>query len=163
MKIILFLFVCIIVNGQTKNDFKINEQNLLKKNIVNKTFIYGKWNENEGTETHLTYLGEVKTKNGVVYKIMTSIWYWGSSHRATSRILIFNNKNKYYGNYSLGMTYEIPDELKNGNLIYSFDRMDNCSEISNTIINLNDGLPKEIFIKCKNGIGDFHSLEIETK
>ena len=162
MKIILFFFVCLFVNGQTKKDFKRYEQNLLKQNIINKTFIYGKCNENDGTETHLTYLGKVKTKDGVLYKIMTSIWYWGS-RRATSRILIFNNKNKYYGSYSLGMTYEIPDELKNGNLIYYFDRKDDCKEISKTTINLNNGLPKEIFIKCKDGMGDIYSLEIEIK
>src|SRR3569623_916124 len=49
--------------------------------------------------THLTYLGSLRTKKGGRYKIINSVWIWGQSHRATNRILIFNARNKYLGNY----------------------------------------------------------------
>ena len=156
--LLFLLFVFFISRGQT-NDNAIR-QKVLKNNIVNKTFIFGKWTEKGGTETYLTYLGKVKTKDGKTYKIMNSIWYWGLSHRATSRILIFNQDNTYYGNYGLGMTYEIPDKLENGKLFFTYDKKDNCDCKAKTEINLNNGLPKEIFIKC-NKSGDFYSLDIE--
>jgi hypothetical protein len=161
MKNILFFLCVFFANAQTKIATNHNYQVVLNKNIENKTFIYGKWNEKDGTETHLTYLGKVKTKKGKTFKIMTSIWYWGKSHRATSRILVFNDQNQYYGNYCLGMTYEIPDKLENGNLIFKYNKGETCDKESKTIIDFKNGLPNQIFIKCKNGMGDFYNLNIE--
>ena len=156
--ILFLLFVSLISTGQT-NDNSIR-QKVLKSNLANKTFIFGKWTEKGGTETHLTYLGKVKTKDGKTFKIMNSIWFWGLSHRATSRILIFNQNNKYYGNYGLGMTYEIPDKLENGKLFFTYDKKDNCNCNAITVLNLKNGLPNEIFIKCKD-LGEFYSLDVE--
>ena len=74
-------------------DHKIRQLVLLN-GIRDSVYIFGKWNENSGTETHLKYLGDVLTKKGMKLKILTSVYYWGKSHRATSRILIFNVKNQ---------------------------------------------------------------------
>ena len=55
--IILINSVCF---GQT-NDTNIR-QNVLKNNQSNEVFIFGKWNKNGATETHLKYLGLIRTK-----------------------------------------------------------------------------------------------------
>lgn len=60
---------------------QVNDGNIrlkvLRKNIIGKEFIFGKWNVKGGTETHLKYLGQVKTSTGKIYKIMNSVWIWG--------------------------------------------------------------------------------------
>ena len=66
---------------------------VLEKDSIGKEYVFGKWNKMKSTETHLKYLGKVVTKKGRTLKIMTSIWIWGLSGRATYRILIFNDKN----------------------------------------------------------------------
>ena len=73
---------------------QVADQNIrlqvLQKGIVDSTSIFGKWTESGNTETQLTYLGRVTTKHGHTFKIVNSVWIWGLSQRATSRILIFN-------------------------------------------------------------------------
>jgi hypothetical protein len=147
-----FILIDISVSGQ------VNDQNIrqvLEKSIIDSQFIFGKWTENGETETHLKYLGHVKTKSGQTYKIINSSWFWGLSHRATSRILIFNGRNRYVGNYYLTMTYDLPVKLRNGKLI--FNNIDNdCNKELTTVINLLNGLPKQFFLKCKNKYGNIY-------
>lgn len=50
---------------------------VLEKSIVGKKFTFGKWDEKGNDELQLTYLGKIKSRNKT-YKIMNSIWYWGS-------------------------------------------------------------------------------------
>ncbi|MFB9078708.1 hypothetical protein ACFFWB_15055 [Flavobacterium procerum] len=100
--LIKMFFILIIImpkfgNAQVKDEHLRLE--VLHKNKIGKEFIFGKWNDKGGTETSLTYLGILKTDKGKAYKIMNSVWTWGMSCRSTSRILIFNAKNQYLGNY----------------------------------------------------------------
>jgi hypothetical protein len=156
--ILTILFTC-SVKGQV-NDTEIRQQ-VLEKNSVDSLFIFGKWTESGQTETHLKYLGEVSTTDGRIFKIMNSCWFWGLSHRATSRILIYNDKNQYIGNYGLGMTYDLPDKLENGYLVFTnFDNRD-CDKKLITKVNFIKGLPKEIFIKCKGEYGDSYYFATE--
>lgn len=101
---------------------QINDQNIrikaLQKGLTGKELVFGKWNEKGKTETHLTYLGTVKTNQGKTYKILNSIWIWGLSHRATNRILIFNANNQYLGNYYVTLNTDLPTKLKNRILIF---------------------------------------------
>jgi len=90
----LFVFSAV---GQV-NNINIRQQ-VLQKGIIDSVFVFGKWTEESQTETQLKYLGDLTTKAGQTFKIMNSIWLWGLSKRATSRILIFNFKNQYVGNY----------------------------------------------------------------
>lgn len=138
------------------------QQNILQKGIVDSTFIFGKWTENSGTETHLKYLGQVTTKHGQTFKILNSIWIWGLSHRATSRILVFDNQNKYVGNYYVTLTTDLPTKLKNGKLIFE-NTDEDCDKKLTTIIDLNKGLPKQFFRKCKGEYGDFYSFETSER
>lgn len=156
---IIFVLLLIISNdvfGQTDNrDYRVE---VLKKNIIGKEFTFGKWNEEDGTETRLKYLGTVKTEKGKVYKIMNSIWIWGLSKRATNRILIFNQKNQYLGNYYVTMLNELPTEIKNSYLIFK-NIDEDCDKNVETKINFKYGIPKTIFRKCDNKSGDEYSFE----
>lgn len=125
-------------------------QYVLKLNKVDSTCTFGKWTqENEG-ETRLTYLGSVTTIKGKTFKIMTSVWIWGYSHRATSRILIFNEKNQYVGNYYMTMISDLPNKLENGYLIFTNKDNNDCDKKPITKINFNYGLPKEFYLKCND-------------
>ena len=157
--IIILLFSSLVSKSQT-NDKNIREI-VLKKNQINKEYIFGKWNQNGETETHLTYLGKIKTKKGKIYKIMNSTWIWGQSSRATNRILIFNEKNQYIGNYYVTMVTDLPTKLENGILI--FKNVDNdCDKNVESKVNLKNKLPKQFFRECKNGYGDIYVFDAEN-
>lgn len=159
--IILTLSLTTIISnlkGQV-NDQAIR-QKVLKNAIIDSVFVFGKWTEKGGTETHLKYLGQVKTKHGQTFKILNSSWFWGLSHRATSRILVFNGNNQYLGNYYVTVTTELPTKLENGILI--FKNADNyCDKNLKTTLDLTKGLPKQFFRKCKEKYGDIYSFDTE--
>jgi hypothetical protein len=155
--------LAIVFTGSVKGqvyDYGIRQQ-VLEKNEVDSLFVFGKWSASGKTETHLTYLGEVTTKNGRVLKVMKSCWFWGPSHRATSRILIYNGKNQYLGNYALGMTYDLPDKLENGYLVFTNLNNPNCDKNVMTKVNFIRGLPNEIFIRCSGKNGNIYIFESE--
>lgn len=157
MKSLYLILILIPLLLKTQIDDSYIRQRVLKKNIINKEFVYGKWNINGGTETHLKYLGKVKTSEGKIYKIMNSVWNWGLSKRATNAILIFDGKNQYLGNYPVSVTPDLPTELQNGILIFrNFDS--DCGKNIASKINLNKGLPKKFFRECKNKSGDVYSF-----
>ncbi|HWD88517.1 MAG TPA: hypothetical protein VG367_10350 [Mucilaginibacter sp.] len=157
------LFLIIILTLLSFSSFgQVHDQKIrrlvLRKGVVGKTYVFGKWSENGDEETHLTYLGKVKTKSGHIFKIMNSSWFWGISRRATSRILVFNVKNQYVGDYALTMTYELPTSLEKGSLIFHNTDSD-CDKNAVTVIDLKSGLPKEFFRKCRQHDGDFYGFE----
>lgn len=153
---LIFIFFFIFGVSQTNDNYLINK--VFTENQIGKEFVFGNWNENGETETHLTYLGEVKTDKGKIHKIMNSSLIWGLSGRATNRILIFNQKNQYLGNYFLTQKSDLPTELKNGTLIFT-NTDSNCDVNINSKINLRKGLPKQFFRECKNGFGDIYTFE----
>ncbi|MCU4190255.1 hypothetical protein M9Q43_13910 [Flavobacterium sp. HXWNR29] len=152
----LLLFLSFITYGQIDDsNFRLK---VLRKNIIGKEFTFGKWNEKGDTETNLTYLGNVKTKKGKIYKIMNSVWNWGISGRATSRILIFNDKNQYIGNYYVTTSSDLPIKLDNGFLIFKNTDSD-CDKKVMTKVNFKNGLPKSFYRKCNNEFGDIYNFE----
>jgi hypothetical protein len=150
------MFFVFSAAGQV-NDRNIR-QHVLEKGIIDSVFVFGKWTEKSQTETQLKYLGKVTTKTGQTFKIMNSIWLWGLSERATSRILIFNLKNQYVGNYYLSGTDKLPTSLRNGKLIFT-NLSDDFDKKVITTINLNNGLPKQFFRKCDERSGDTFNFE----
>jgi hypothetical protein len=155
---LLITLPLISANGQTEG--QNHHQKVLRKGIIGNTFVFGKYTEKGGTETHLTYLGQVKTKHGETFKILNSVWIWGYSRRATSRILIFNQKDQYVGNYLLTMTHDLPTELRQGKLIFR-NTPEECDQNLITVINLKNGLPNQFFRKCKNKSGDIYHFSSE--
>lgn len=161
MKYIFSLFLILLLVtynlfGQA-NDDSIR-QVVLKNNIIDSLYVFGQWNETDGTETHLKYLGIIKSKEQN-FKIMTSSWFWGLSKRATSRILIFDEKNEYIGNYYVGMTYDLPEKIENNQLIFFHSKTDECDKEKVTRLSFDNGIPNEFFLECKNGYGDIYSFD----
>jgi hypothetical protein len=154
--IILTFLLTISAKGQL-SDHEMQQQ-VLEKNIVDSLFVFGKWTEEGPGETHLKYLGKVVTTDGQVLKIMNSCWFWGLSHRATSRILIFDEKNQSVGNYGLFLIYDLPDKLENGKLIFSNSDNDGCDKKLITIINFARGIPEQFFLKCEGEFGEIYTF-----
>lgn len=163
MTILQVLFASLTV-GVFSASAQIEDQNIqlqvLEKSITDSTFIFGKWTENGGTETHLKFLGQLTTKNGHTFKVVNSILFWGLSQRATPRILIFNDQNQYIGNYCMTTIYDLPIMLKDGKMIFE-NTDDNCNRNLITTVSLNNGIPKQFFRKCKDKSGDIFSFSSE--
>jgi len=157
LKVTFLLFFLSYISFGQIDDSKFRLE-VLKKNIIGKEFTFGKWNEKGETETNLKYLGIVTTKNGKVYKIMNSVWHWGTSGRATSRILIFNDKNQYLGNYYVTSSSDLPTKLDNGFLIFENTDSD-CDKKVTTKVDFRNGIPKSFFRKCNNEFGDIYNFE----
>lgn len=132
---------------------------VLKHNNVNKEYKF--IDKKDQTTTLLKYLGQIKTSSGSSYKILTSIWLWGQSHRAINRILIYDSFNRYIGQYHVDMTYDLPNAVKGSQLVFlnSDNVGSDCDLDAVTYIDLGNGLPKQIFIKCKGDEGDIYSFE----
>ena len=138
---LILLIVALNLSAQV-NDGKIRLE-VLRKNSSDEEFTFV---NSDSSRTILKYLGQIETKDKRTYKVLTSIWRWGSElHRATSRILFFNTDNQYIGEYGLGMTYELPYKLSNNCLLFSVDE-DNCKD--KTKIDFQNGIPESIFILC---------------
>ena len=154
---ILILLFAIQTTTLAQADDHIIRQHVLEKDIIDSTFVFGNWTENGGTETHLTYLGEVKTDTQQAFKVMNSVWLWGISQHATNRILVFNEKNQYVGEYRISTTDDMPTKLRDGVLIFENTGAD-CDNNLITKIDLTRGLPFRFFRKCQGPFGDVYSF-----
>jgi len=106
----------------------------------------------------LVYLGELRTKKGQHLKILTSRWYWGISKRGTSRVIVFNQKNQYLGDYYLTMTYDVPDKIEGTSLVFNNEKGSDCTPNLVTRVSFQNGIPKKFFLKCKGQYGDIYSF-----
>jgi hypothetical protein len=131
---------------------------VLNNNVTDSLYVFGQWNETDGNETHLLYLGTIKTPEGE-FKIMTCSWFWGVSKRATSRILVFNEKNEYLGNYYVGMTYDLPEKIENNQVVFLHSTTDECDKDRVTTLSFENGIPEEFFLECNDGYGDIYTFD----
>ena len=115
---------------------------VLSKGIRDSLFIFDFSRPNDHNETQLKYLGTLKSKDGRIFKIMTYCWIWGLSKRATSRILIYNNNDKFLGNYKLNMRNELPVKIEKNQLFFNVEENARPQRIS-----FSKGLPKRIMIE----------------
>jgi hypothetical protein len=143
------LFSCLQVQAQKGAHSSIMK--VLKKNIPGKLFIFGKWNENGTEEFHLRYLGQVKTPDGRIFKFVNYTWHWGLAHRATSRLMVYNDRHQYLGNYYFTVISDLPETLTKGRLIFA-----PCDKKRITRINVTRGIPKTLFVECR---GDIYSFQ----
>ena len=154
-----FCFVSVLtVKGQVNHD-AIRLQ-VFQKAMIGKTFTFGKWTKNGQTETRLQYLGTF-IGGQKTYKVMNSAWFWGLTRRATSRILIYDNQNRYIGNYYLTLATDLPDKLADGKLIFTNKGKPECDKALITKVDMNAGIPKSFFLKCKGNEGDIYSFSTE--
>jgi hypothetical protein len=153
----ILFFVSLNLLGQ-ENDDSIRKA-VLKSNVTDSLYVFGEWNEAGGTETHLRYLGVIKSLNDE-YKIMTSSWFWGQSKRATSKILVFDLTNRYIGCYNVGMTYDLPEKIENSQIVFLHSKTNDCDNKNVTRLSFENGIPHEFFVECKDGYGDVYSFSM---
>jgi hypothetical protein len=157
----VIFFACLVALssktlGQV-DDSKIRQLALRKSNPDSS---YKFHNSSDSTDTHLHYLGIIRSKNGQVIKIMTSCWRWGiENHRATNRILLFDHGNRYLGDYPVTMTSDLPTKIKANQLIFSNPSGSDCDPNVFTAISFSNGIPKQFFRKCKGQDGDIYSFD----
>jgi hypothetical protein len=151
------LFSCTFSFSQT--DHKRAFQLVLEGDAIGKEYSFGRWDGNTHDSLVLVFLGEVKTNKGRLIKILTSRWYWGLSFRATSRIILFSQKNEYLGDYRLTMNYDLPDKIEDNALIFVNDPGNDCTHSLVKRISFKKGIPKRFFLRCKEKLGDIYSFE----
>jgi hypothetical protein len=135
-----------------------DRQVVLRHNQVGKTYVFDRSKQDYHNRTEITYLGKLKTKDGRVLKILISRWYWGLSPRATSRIVVYNDKNQYLGNYYVTMTFDLPSKIEKNALVFENKAREDCDPTIVTKISFHNGLPKQFFLECKNKMGDIYSF-----
>lgn len=143
--------------SQTEDDSI--RQVVLNKNKIGTQYEFGEWKETGETETRLIYLGEINSSSKT-YKIMTSCWLWGSSGRATSRILVFNQENELLGNYYVSMV-DLPEKIENNQLVSSHTQSEECNKTKITRLSFENGIPSEFFLECNENSGEIYAFEKE--
>ncbi len=154
--ILIFLFVSISLPAQINQTKAF--QLVLEGDEIGKEYTFSKRAKDLYDSLILVYLGEITTDKKRVLKILTSRWYWGSSPRATSRIIIFNQQNQYIGDYYLTMNYDIPKKIEDRSLVFFHMSPSECDPTLITRISFKKGIPKRFFLKCKGKQGDFYSF-----
>src|SRR5215210_4433701 len=147
---VLFILLPLISFGQV-NPWK-EFQFVLHKANIGKEYKFDKTKSKDQDSLLLVYLGKIVTQNGRVLKILTSRWYWGLAPRATSRIILFNGKNQYLGDYYLTTTYVVPDKIEASSLVFIKEKGSDCTRGLVTKINFKKGIPKQFFLKCKGDV-----------
>ena len=132
---------------------------VIRKNKKGNEFVYDASKGEIADKTWLRYLGNITTKQGIIYKVVTSIWVWGYSKRGTTRILLFDSRNRYVGNFVLGMTYEAPTKVRENKLIFEYPKGESCDYKLKREVSFADGIPKQFFLVCKDGMGDIYYFD----
>lgn len=135
-----------------------DRQSVLRHNKVGKEYVFDRSKAKDYNRTEITYLGQVKTSDGRIFKILISRWYWGLVPRVTSRIVVYNNRNQYLGNYYVDMTNDLPDRLKNNVLIFTNKDNEDCDQKLIPRVSFKSGLPKQFFLKCIRNYGSLYSF-----
>lgn len=148
-------------NGNSEYDILLRlEQKALVKGRVGREYIYDLAGIDGCNKTRIKYLGTLTTSQGKQYKVLTSVFVFRTGKdmcHGSSAIKIYNTKNKIVGKYSVGMPDDLPDELKNGRLIYLVNSED-CNLRKERSIDLSNGLPKSFYIKCSENGGDIYTF-----
>jgi hypothetical protein len=77
--------------------------------------------------------------------------------RGASAIEFYDVKNRYIGEYFVGVPEDLPDKLKDNALVY-LNNAGDCDLREKNSINLREGLPKSIFISCSSKGGNIYSF-----
>gem|GEM_PF-6469179 len=103
----------------------------LEKNVIGKEYTYDFTGNDDCNKTRITYLGTVNTDTGKQYKLVNSFYVTGVSCRGISRLVVYDEQNRYIGNYYLN---DLPIALEANELVYP-----------KSTISFKNGLPKSIY------------------
>ena len=148
------LFLFFSESFSQTNDDKIRLQ-VLRQNKIGKEYKF--YNNKDSTMTYLKYLGQLTSNKKIKYKVLTSVWIWGMSHRATNRILIFDKHNTYLGNYYVTTTSDLPNKIDKNELVF-LNKENGCDKSLQTRLSFKDEIPSQFFRKCKDKFGDIYSF-----
>ena len=125
------------------------------RNTAGKVYIIDLTKKEGCNKTRVQYLGVAHTNKGKSYKILTSFFVFSASStcHGTSSIKIFDMKNRYIGEYYVGMPEALPDTLIDNKLLY-LKNSEDCNLRITRSIDLHNGLPKRFFIPCSKNGGD---------
>jgi hypothetical protein len=131
----------------------------LKKESIGKEYVYDLTNKKECNKTSIKYLGIIKTKNGKQYKVISSFFVFsaGSTCHGTSKIKIYDMKNKYVGQYNVGMPYDLPTKITENKFV-CWTNSKECDSRKGFSINFEKGLPKKFFLPCSKNGGDEYNF-----
>lgn len=138
-----------------------DRQSVLQHDKIGNMYVFDRSKKDDRNKTEITYLGKLQTIDGRIFKILISRWYWGAAPRATSRIVVFNNRNQYLGNYYFAVTHDLPSKIENNALFFDNKDRKDCNPKIVTRISFTNGLPKQFFLECKNKFGDIYSFDSE--
>ena len=127
----------------------------LKKESIGKTYVYDLTNKKGCNKTSIKYLGIIKTRNGKQYKVISSFFVFSaaSTCHVTSNIKIYDMKNKYIGQYYVGMPYDLPTKITENKFV-RWSNSTECNSRKGFSINFEKGLPKTFFLPCSKTGGD---------
>ena len=72
-----------------------------------------------------------------------------SNYHTSGTIYVFTYKNQYVGRYLLGAALDLPTKIRDDSLVFTNEDNSSCDKNVVTTISLRNGLPKELFIKCR--------------
>ena len=156
LPLVSLLFIAHMTYGQQDN---INS--LLKAAVPGKISNYKGKGKYENTNVTFKYLGAVSNGPNVIkavtYEKRTKT-AMGNIH-GSSGILFYNKKNITIGAYEMGGIDDRPDAIEGKNLV--FRKTGDCN-VTNKI-DLSNGLPKSIYVRCTKDGGDLWNLTTEDK
>jgi len=132
---------------------------VLTRNKVGKKYVFDRSKKGQYNQTELTYLGKIRTNDGRIFKVVTSTVFFGNSPAATNKVVVFNSKNQYVGNYAFGADFNLPKKIVNNQLV--FDHKESGGLCDPSVVNrisFEDGLPKQMFVECRNKQGELYSF-----
>ncbi|SEW53942.1 hypothetical protein SAMN04488122_5782 [Chitinophaga arvensicola] len=144
---VIILLSCLNTTVHAQRD---SRQQVLHKGIIGKEFLF---KENDHA-TQLKYLGHIKTKKGKTLRFLNAVFLFGlfeNSQRASCRILVFNDKNQYLGNYYVGGIWDLPARISGKKLIFLPSR-EGCNQTST--VSFAHGIPQQIHVLCTLTGGD---------
>lgn len=161
---LLLAIFCSVTIVDMSNNFsdKLIElkRNALIKGKVGYDYIYDLTGIKDCNKTHIKYLGAVQTSKGTQYKILTVVTVYRTGKdmcKGGSSIEIYDSRNNYIGEYNVGVPEDLPTTLEKNHLIYK-SNSEECNLRKTNSINLGNGLPKSIYIKCSERGGDIYKF-----
>lgn len=157
--IFLNLFgLCLTGKSQDSITTRMIELKVLTKMSIGETLPFNvSTKKDEQNQIMVKYLGVVKTKNKIIYKVITWARIWGVNNHTTGVIVLFDKNNKYFGKYVLGDMADLPDKIVCNHMVFTNKNRTNCNKSIVTKISFNN-IPQDLFIKCDSDSGDFYSL-----
>lgn len=130
--------------------YKIRElhKKALTNSVIGKSYIVDLAKNKNCNKTKVTYLGVLSTKNKK-FKVLSSFFVFGSSCRGSSSIRFYDMRNRYIGEYNVGMPHYLPNLLKE-NILF-FPKNEDCNLRKKFSINFKNGFPKNIYVPCSSG------------